>query len=150
MFDENVFTLRGVVRALRAAFGVGEEASLSRSVRYWVAEGLLRPKGAVHTGRGRNRIFEPNEVLRAGILFECSKWSITVGTMKLIFDEIEKERRETNLIEFAHKIPDNQKITFCFTGAPAHCEIVRRGSFPPDNRSLLSIDVKRITKDLRL
>src|SRR5689334_12829730 len=109
-----LYTLQGIVRKLRAAFHLSAEddPSLSRSVRYWAAEGLLRPKGAVHTGRGRNRTFERDELIRAGILFECSRWNITVGTMKGLFIEIDKAKSKANLLEFIYNNLPDGTITF--------------------------------------
>jgi DNA-binding transcriptional MerR regulator len=144
-----VFTLQGVVRELRRAFKLPEGPSLPRSVRYWATEGLLRPTGAVHTGKGRNRIFGRDEILRAAILFECAKWNVTVGTMKVLLQQIEKEKNKFDLVEFVKKSPDSY-MRFSFSGWPPLCEIVASGSIPDDSRSVLCIDVKRLVVDLGL
>ena len=151
MAEEDVFTLRGIVRKLRAAFHLSEddEPSLSRAVRYWAAEGLLRPKGAVHTGRGRNRSFEPDEVVRAGILFECSRWNVTVGTMKLLLSEVEKVKGRWTLLKFIDNLPRGI-VTFAFVEESGCFTIIDSGRKPIDSHSLLCLDLKKIANDLGL
>jgi DNA-binding transcriptional MerR regulator len=151
MAEEEVFTLRGIVRKLRAAFHLSEddEPSLSRAVRYWAAEGLLRPKGAVHTGRGRNRTFERDEVVRSGILFECSRWNLTVGTMKLLLNEVDKVKGRSTLLNFVRNLPRGT-LQFTFVGGSRRCTIIDSGRKPIDSRSLLCIDLKKIANDLGL
>ena len=151
MAEEDVFTLRGIVRKLRVAFHLSEddEPSLSRAVRYWAAEGLLRPKGAVHTGRGRNRSFEPDEVVRAGILFECSRWNVTVGTMKLLLSEVEKVKGRWTLLKFIDNLPRGI-VTFAFVEESGCFTIIDSGRKPIDSHSLLCLDLKKIANDLGL
>jgi len=68
-----------------------DEAAIARSVRYWAGEGLLPPIGGLHTGRGRDRLFKREEILRAAILYQMTKFNVTVGTMKLMMKEIDRE-----------------------------------------------------------
>ena len=151
MAEEDVFTLRGIVRKLRAAFHLSEddEPSLSRSVRYWAAEGLLRPKGAVHTGRGRNRTFERDEVVRAGILFECSRWNITVGTIKLLLNEVEKVKGRCTLLSFIGHLPRGV-VEFTLVEESGCFSIIDSGRNTIDSHSLFCIDFKKIANDLEL
>jgi DNA-binding transcriptional MerR regulator len=143
-----VYTLQGLVRELRRAFKLPEGPSLPRSLRYWAAEGLLRPTGAVHTGKGRNRIFAKDEVLRAAILFECAKWNVTVGTMKVLMDEIDRAKKHRSLTDFVRQLPD-ANLRFSFYGWPPTLELIDK-NVPPDSRSSLNVDVKQLIMDLSL
>jgi len=144
-----VATLRGVVRQLQQAFDLPVGPSLPRSVRYWATEGLLRPSGLVHTGKGRSRTFGPDEILRAAILFEFAKWDITVGTMKVILQKIYEEQGKLGLVEFVKQRPGSY-ISFSFFGWPPQCQIVNGRSMPKQSRSMLSIDLTKLVSDLRL
>jgi len=147
--SEDTFTLRAVVKALREAFNLPEDPSHLRTVRYWVSEGLLRPTGAVHTGKGKSRIFTRDEILRAAILFECARWNVTVGTMKRLLRKIEDVNNEDSLVAFARTFP-RKFLEFSFTGSPPRCKIVTMEEMPADGRSLLCIDVKQLATDLGL
>jgi DNA-binding transcriptional MerR regulator len=151
--EKNVYTLSGLVSRLRRAFGVPVGPSLPRSVRYWANEGLLQPRGAVHTGKGRNRTFGADELLRAAILLECTKWNITVGSMEKLFEEIEKKapkrQNRLGLIEMV-KLSPEPYLQFTFRGWPPECQMITDRLIPTDSRSVLRIHAKQLVADLEL
>jgi hypothetical protein len=68
-----------------------DEAALGRSVQYWANQGLLRSIGGLHTGKGRERLFSREEILRAAILHQLSKFNTSAGTMQLMMEEVDRE-----------------------------------------------------------
>jgi hypothetical protein len=92
--DDDVVTASEITgrltRALSPYFPV-DEIVLGRAVRHWAGHNLLRAIGGPHTGRGRDRIFRNEEILRAALLFQISNFFIPVGPMKLMMKEIDEE-----------------------------------------------------------
>jgi DNA-binding transcriptional MerR regulator len=79
--DEKHYTATGIATRLARLRGLADESILLRTVRYWASTGLLKPTGRVFTGKGKNRIFAPQEFVRAEILLELSRWGAPVGIL---------------------------------------------------------------------
>jgi DNA-binding transcriptional MerR regulator len=77
--DNESYTASAITNLLSKVRKLSEDAGLLRTVRYWASMGLLRPTGKVFTGKGKNRLFPRQEVVRAGILLEFSRWGIPIG-----------------------------------------------------------------------
>ena len=122
-------------------------------VRYWVNEGVVRPNGLVHTGRGRDCMFASQEILRAALIFEMSKWHLVVGAMKVLMDGIDREaerRTGGNLIEL---VDINLAKYFIFPtwGYPKNYMLLTDlRPFPAQVRSELFIDARKLKADLGL
>jgi hypothetical protein len=79
-----------LTRALSAYMPV-DEIVLGRAIRHWAGHELLRTIGDPHTGRGRDRLFRREEILRAAILFQIAKFYTPIGPMKLMMKQIDDE-----------------------------------------------------------
>src|SRR4051794_38921054 len=78
-----------IAKRLCQASGRRDEAGMLRSIRYWVNEGMLHPIGPVHPGKGRERQFDKDDILRAALIYEMTKWNLTVGTMKVLLQSLD-------------------------------------------------------------
>jgi hypothetical protein len=86
-------TASEITQRLFAAFHMyrPDEAALGRSIQHFAGQGLLRAIGGPHTGRGRERRFKRDEILRAAILYQMGKFNVSIGTMKLMMQEVDNE-----------------------------------------------------------
>src|SRR3954451_10857853 len=92
--SDDVVTAAEITRRLTRALGAHmpvDEIVLGRAIRHWAGHGLLRTIGDPHTGRGRDRLFRREEILRGAILFQIARFYIPVGPMKLMMEEIDNE-----------------------------------------------------------
>jgi hypothetical protein len=92
--SDDVVTAAEITRRLTRALGAHmpvDEIVLGRAIRHWAGHGLLRTIGDPHTGRGRDRLFKREEILRGAILFQIAKYYIPLGPMKLMMSEIDAE-----------------------------------------------------------
>ncbi len=55
---------------------------VSRQIKHWTSNDLLRPVGDKHTGMGRSRQYPEQEIIVAAYLHELSKYGVTIGNLK--------------------------------------------------------------------
>jgi DNA-binding transcriptional MerR regulator len=125
---------------------------ITRLIRYWVSEGLLRPIGSIKRGRGRDRVFECPELLRSAILLELSKYNVTANSMKFMMQELELEIERRNMADLLELIglPSMKHLRF---GAPSRTENyllldTNRRPTPRRLRSFIYIDGQGLKTDL--
>jgi MerR HTH family regulatory protein len=148
-----ICSLSEIAERLRRAFSLPDATGVTQSLRYWVNNGLVRPSGPIHTGRGRDRVFEHQEILRAALVYEMTRWNVTVGTMKTLLQQIDYEVAkdiEGNLIEFL-ELTEDKYFKFWIWGHPNNYVLRTPGRPTPFlARSSLSIDARKLKKDLGL
>jgi hypothetical protein len=151
--DENGYSISEISASICRAAGIKDPAFLLRMIRYWANEAILVPIGALHTGRGRDRLFQRQEILRAAILFEMSKWNLTAGTMKVLMNQINNEavkRADGDLLELV-SLPNTDYFRFSTHGYPrSYMLLTEYRPTPVANRSQLYIDAGRLRTDLRI
>lgn len=149
--DETGYSISEIAAAICRAAGIDDATPLLRMIRYWANEGILQPLGPMHTGRGRDRLFLRQEILRAAILFEMSKWNLTAGTMKILMTEIDREatsRCGGNLLDLV-ALPNTDYFRFSTHGYPRmYMLLTEYRPVPAANRSQLYIAAKRLRTDL--
>jgi len=100
-----------------------DETVLGRAIRYWSSQEVLRPIGGPHTGRGRERLFKSEEILRAAILFQLAKFDVAIGTMKLMMKEIDAEIDAVtpggDMIDLLDRAAENRYFVWTTWGYPA-------------------------------
>jgi len=82
-------------------------------------------------------------------LFECSRWNITVGTMKLLLSEVEKVKGRCTLLNFIDHLPRGM-VKFTFVEESGCFTIIDSSRNAIDSHSLFCIDFKKIANDLEL
>jgi DNA-binding transcriptional MerR regulator len=87
---ETLYTASFIANHISKIFGLTVDAGLLRTIRYWASTGLLRPSGTVFTGKGKNRLFPLQEIVRAVILLELSNWGIPVGLLQGAMTKLSK------------------------------------------------------------
>jgi hypothetical protein len=151
--NEAGYSISDIAAAICRAADIQDVTPLLRAIRYWASEGILRPLGPLHTGRGRDRLFCRQEILRTAILHEMSKWNLTVGTMKILMAEIDKEAISQcggSLLDLV-ALPDADYFRFSTHGYPkSYMLLTRHRPAPPANRSQLYISARRLRTDLRI
>jgi len=73
-----VYSVRELVDKLAPEEDEEEKLRLLRQVRHWTNADLLTPIGEKHTGTGVSRKYGPDEVRKAAILRELSRFGLTV------------------------------------------------------------------------
>jgi hypothetical protein len=61
---------------------------IERRVRYWTTNGVLRTIGELHTGRGRSRQFDVEEVYVAALLVELADKRLSLEALKAVAEII--------------------------------------------------------------
>lgn len=96
-------TAAGLARRLSDNFGFGDGIAVLRLVRHLTAQGLLTTAGAVHTGSGRWRLYEPASVVHAAILLKLQRLGATVGVMHEVTGSLKswlrKDHKTSNIID---------------------------------------------------
>src|SRR4051794_27306436 len=113
MPDQDGYSIREIADRLRKASPQTELGLITRYVRYWVAESLLRPRGSIQRGRGRDRVFDLSQIVRAGIIFELSRYNVTANSMRFMMKELDLEvkiRNVENLFDLIDALP----VEYCF------------------------------------
>jgi hypothetical protein len=116
---QSSYSIAEMAECLRRMHPSRELAVITRSVRYWVGENLLHPTGAIRRGRGRDRVFERSEVLRAAIVFELSKYNLTANSMRFMMKELDEEivaRRIGDLFALINALPAETCFRFAAHG----------------------------------
>ena len=52
-----------------------------RQIRYWTTEGILKPVGDKHTGSGRSREYNSNEVKKSAVIAELIRHGISLSKL---------------------------------------------------------------------
>jgi hypothetical protein len=149
--DQERYAISEIAARIGRAAGIQDPSSLLRMIRYWANEGLMVPVGPLHTGKGRDRLFARQEILRASILFEMSKWNLTAGTMKVLMATINDEannRAGGELLKLVDTATTNY-FRFSTWGYPrTYMLLAEYRPTPSVNRSELYINAKRLRTDL--
>jgi hypothetical protein len=147
------YSISEISASICRAAGIKDPAFLLRMIRYWANEAILVPIGPLHTGRGRDRLFQREEILRAAILFEMSKWNLTVGAMRILMNQVKNEaftRADGDLLGLV-SLPDADYFRFSTHGYPrSYMLLTKYRPTPAANRSQLYIDARRLRTDLRI
>jgi DNA-binding transcriptional MerR regulator len=97
----------------------GDTAQAIRRVRHWTNAGLLHPEDAVHSGTGRHRRYSYDQLYRAAILLELSRFSIPVGVLEEAIEWADFRRSEMiereKIDPFEVAVSGNQVVRLVFT-----------------------------------
>jgi hypothetical protein len=81
------YTLNQLVSRLSVGGGKEEAARLARQLRHWTSSDLISPLGEKHTGTGVSRRYTADEVRKAAILVELSRYRIPAPVLEESFSE---------------------------------------------------------------
>lgn len=126
------------------------EAALFRTVRYLAGQDVLRAIGGPRTGRGKERLYRREEILRAAILYQLAQFDVSIGSMKLMMKEVDAEIAAVcpgkDIIYLVDYADANQPyFTWCTWGYPDTYRLAfsRRNPAPPIGRyPRLSVDAR--------
>lgn len=85
MGDET-YSVKGVAERIAYKGDADEIRKIIRQLRHWTNADLLTPLGEKHTGTGVSRQYDADEVRKAAILLELSRYGVTVEMLEG-FDE---------------------------------------------------------------
>lgn len=80
------YTLKQVVSILAPAHEPEAPGRIARQVRHWTARDLLAPVGGKRTGTGVSRRYAADEVRKAAILLELSRYRIPAPVLEESFE----------------------------------------------------------------
>jgi hypothetical protein len=89
--DEIACTLSELTRRLAADASQQRHDLVLRRLRHWSLAGALRTAGQLHTGTGRARRFEAEEVYIAAVLLRLADWGLPIGALKAVAETIRLE-----------------------------------------------------------
>lgn len=72
------YTLKEVSEILSLSFADQSEEQCSRKIRHWTLADLLEPYGSKHTGTGKSREYLVEEIRKAALLMELSRWRLPI------------------------------------------------------------------------
>lgn len=99
--EPRTYTLKEIASILSHIQAGSDATKIGRQVRHWTVNGLLNPAER-HTGRGRDRAYLFQEIRKAAIYLELSRYGMTVGLLKSVGDWLDfLEREKSPLWEFA-------------------------------------------------
>ena len=75
------YTVREVATIISGSEDLKVVERVVRQVRYWTTEGLINPEGGRHTGSGRHRVYNPNEVRKAAITAELARHGVSISML---------------------------------------------------------------------
>jgi DNA-binding transcriptional MerR regulator len=108
--EQPTYTISGIGRRLVEGGLEFDSAKLTNQLRHFGNVGLLRPTGHVNTGTGRNRYFQPQEIVRAALLVTLARFDTNIGRMRQFMDEldeaIKKRHKGADLITIAKSAKD--------------------------------------------
>ncbi len=76
------YSVRELVDKLSPEGDEAEKLRLIRQIRHWTNADLLTPQGKKHTGTGVSREYGPDEVRKAAILRELTRFGMTVTQLE--------------------------------------------------------------------
>jgi len=84
--SEELYTLKEMAKILGTAFKEEEPDVCARKIRHWTLMDLLSPHGKKHTGTGKSRLYSIQEIYKAAILMELTRWKVPLPVLTDSFD----------------------------------------------------------------
>lgn len=84
--NHELYTLKEMAKILSSSFEGGDAEKCARKIRHWTLMDLLTPHGSKHTGTGVSRKYSLEEIRKAAILIELSRWKVPMTLLDDIFD----------------------------------------------------------------
>lgn len=84
--SNETYSVKGVAERIAFRGDADEVRKIIRQVRHWTNADLLTPVGEKHTGTGVSRQYDADEVRKAALLLELSRYGVTVEMLEN-FDE---------------------------------------------------------------
>ena len=114
-------TVQALSERISAKFGV-KPVKLARLLQKWVLAGIVKPKGSILRGPGNYREFEPKELDKAALLFECHRHGYPLHrlhTIRSLIDSMLKDSSYADALDEArHGKPWAMCIGLLKNGTP--------------------------------
>lgn len=75
--NRSTYTVRDIAEIISGSKEPDVIARVSRQIRYWTTEDILKPLGGKRTGSGRHRKYDANEVRKAALMDELARYGIS-------------------------------------------------------------------------
>jgi DNA-binding transcriptional MerR regulator len=122
------FTVSELARRIAPGASKEEGWIVHRKVRHWTQIGVL-PGGAdsdVHTGSGRHRVYDSEDIRFAALALELAKWKLPVGPVKWILNtlhvNVEGEGRDVRYAALWQTALDGGGTVFLVVQAAGNAE----------------------------
>jgi hypothetical protein len=86
-------TVKILSERIAAKFGV-KPVKLAQLLQKWIPAGIVKPKGSVLRGQGNYREFEPEELDKAALLFECHRHGYPLHRLHTIRSGIDSKLKD--------------------------------------------------------
>jgi hypothetical protein len=84
-------TVRQLAKRVLPLAPDGDLDTVSRQLRHWTMQGVVRPTGSIHSGAGKARKYPETEIYFAALALEVARWRIPVGMSEGILQAARKE-----------------------------------------------------------
>ena len=109
------YTVKAIAQRIVLTDEPDEVARVIEQLRYWTREGLLKPATRKHSGSGRWRRYDVEQVYRASLLCELARRGLSVGSMSLALMWIKVQaQREKGLWDAAVEGKDDIFLVIWF------------------------------------
>jgi hypothetical protein len=88
---ERLYELKEVVAILARSATPDEVNRILRHVRHWTSMDLLTPAGDKYTGTGNSRKYTAEEIRKAAVFEELSRWKVPMTLVADSFDTVLEE-----------------------------------------------------------
>lgn len=85
---ERLYELNEAVAALAKSATPDEVNRILRHIRHWTVMDLLKPAGDKYTGTGRSRKYTAEEIRKAAVFEELSRWKVPMTLVADSFDTV--------------------------------------------------------------
>ena len=92
--DSPTYTVREIARKITVEDRKEEFKRRLRQVRHWTNSGLLKPTGQKHPGTGVARTYGPDEVRKAALLRELTRFGMSINIVDPDADGIEYHTKQ--------------------------------------------------------
>lgn len=92
--DIELYTLKEMAEILSSAFPNEDALKCARKIRHWTSMDLLSTYGKKHTGTGVSREYVFDELYKAAILMELSRWKVPMPVLSDNFEIMVDEYEE--------------------------------------------------------
>ena len=105
--NNETYTLKEMAELLASAFPNEDELKCARKIRHWTSMDLLTTHGKKHTGTGVSREYIFDEIYKAAILMELSRWKVPMPVLVDNFETMVDEYENSEDWDTATQALDN-------------------------------------------
>jgi hypothetical protein len=105
--NNNTYTLKEMAEILASAFPNDDALKCARKIRHWTSMDLLSTHGKKYTGTGVSREYIFDEIYKAAILMELSRWKVPMPVLADNFETMVDEYENSEDWDTAIEALDN-------------------------------------------